>query len=205
MTSGHRWELEEEATALAREGDFGSAGDTFVKASFEEAGDWFGSNSWAMELRILFKACLCYRLAKQSRQCEFAAWLGIDLAEEYAERAEAPPTPSHPPDRAQRGAWHEFVGDFRLIAGLDGVTDAYEQAKDRYEQAGNPTAHYAEGPIMSSQATFSTVVLVADVDYNYIRESTQGQLTDWVEYKQEYIGQFIDQIIASGEWKLPEK
>ncbi|MFC7079224.1 hypothetical protein [Halorussus caseinilyticus] len=122
MTTNRRSELEEEATSLAKDRRFGVAGDTYVQASFEEAGQWFGSASWAMELRMLFKACLCYRLADQNRQCRFAAQLGIQLAEEYAARMRERPEPTHPPDQAERGVWHEFIGDFRLVAGLEGAT-----------------------------------------------------------------------------------
>ena len=204
MTTIQRTNLENEASFLAADSEFGAAADMYVRASFEELGESFGAASWAMELRVLFKACLCYRLADQARQCRFVARLGIGLAEEYAERRREKPEPSHPPDQAERGVWDEFVGDFRLVAGFDGVADAYDSAMSIYKEVGDPDAHYAEGPIMSVQGIFSTVVLVAGADDEHITNSTEGKLTDWVEYKRNHMESLIENIVASGEWKLPK-
>lgn len=202
MTTNRRRELEVEAESLIQEKEYIAAGDIYVQASFEEAGEWFGSPTWAIELRMLFKACLCYRLAGQNRQYRFAAQLGIQLAEEYKTRIEKQPEPSHPLDQAERGVWDEFVGDFRLIADFGEYNKAYDTAKSIYREVGNPRADFAEGPIMSVQAIFSTAVLVAGADNDYIVESTQGRLTDWVDYKQEHLPELIEIIESSGEWRL---
>lgn len=204
MTTDRRTELADEATALAVESKFGDAGDTYVRASFEEAGAWFGASSWGQELRMLYKACLCYRLADQPRQCRFTATLGIQIAEEYAARIDQTEKPTHPPDRAEHGVWYEFVGDFRLVAGFEGVDDAYDQAKEVYTEAGDPFAQFAEGPIMVVQAIFSTTVLVAGADHELITDSTSGRLTDWVEYKREHLPELIDDTVTSGEWHEPK-
>lgn len=204
MTTDRRTDLDDDANALASEGKFSEAGDTYVRAGFEEAGEWFGASSWGQELRMLYKACLCYRLADQPRQYHFAATLGIRLAEEYAARADERPEPSHPPDKAERGVWHEFVGDFRLVASLDDANTAYDQAKDHYRAAGDPFADFGEGPIGVAQAVFSTTVLVAGADYDLITDSTQGCLTDWVDYKRAHLPDLIDSLVASGVWHKPE-
>lgn len=204
MTTDRRADLDDDANALASEGKFSDAGDTYVQAGFEEAGEWFGASSWGQELRMLYKACLCYRLADQSRQCRFAATLGIRLAEEYATRADERPEPSHPPDKAEQGVWHEFVGDFRLVAGLDDVSTAYDRAKDHYRAAGDPFADFGEGPIGVAQAVFSTTVLVAGADHDLITDSTQGRLTDWVDYKRVHLPDLIDGLVASGVWHKQE-
>lgn len=204
MTTNQRTELEDKANSLAAEGKYSDAGDTYVRAGFEEAGQWFGSSSWGQELRMLYKACLCYRLADHNRQCRFTAKFGILLAEEYAARAERKPSPSHPPDKAERGVWYEFIGDLRLIADFDGVTEAYDRAKEIYKEVGDPLADFAEGPVMVVQAIFSTTVLIAGEEYDLISNSAQGRLTDWVEYKQEQLPKLIESILSSGEWHQPE-
>lgn len=204
MATDRRTDLDDDGNALASEGKFSDAGDIYVQAGFEEAGEWFGASSWGQELRMLYKACLCYRLADQPRQCHFAATLGICLAEEYAARADEQSEPSHPPDKAERGVWHEFVGDFRLVAGLDDASTAYDRAKDHYRAAGDPFADFGEGPIGVAQAVFSTTVLVAGADYDLITDSTQGRLTDWVDYKRTHLPDLIDGIVDSGVWHEPE-
>lgn len=204
MTTDRRTDLDDEASSLASEGNFSDAGDTYARAAFEEAGEWFGTSSWGQELRMLYKACLCYRLADQRRQCRFAATHGIRLAEEYAARADERSEPSHPPDKAERGVWHEFVGDLQLVAGLDDADKAYDQAKDHYRAAGDPFANFGEGPIGVAQAVFSTTVIVAGADYDLITDSTQGRLTDWVDYKRTHLPELIDCLVASEVWHEPE-
>lgn len=203
MTVERRRELADEADSLAVEGEFGEAADTYVRAGFEEAGTFFGKSSHAIELRMLYKGCLCYRLAGQKRQYRSIARIGIEFSEEYAARMKAKPEPSHPPDRARSGVWHEFVGDFRLVGKLGDAGEAYDRAKEIYQEVGDPSADFVEGPIKSSQAIFGDTVLHAGEDDELIDESRQRKLTEWVEYKREHLPELIDSIVSSGTWHDP--
>lgn len=205
MTVDRRRELEDKAHTLAVNGSFREAADTYVRAAFEEAGQFFGLSSRGIELRMLYKACLCYRLTEQERPSRFIASFAIGLAREYAARTEEKPTPSHSSDSAERGVWYEFIGDIQVVAGLNDGIEAYDRAKTIYREAGDPRASFGEGPIRSVQAIFDDMALHADADEELVIDATQGRLTDWVDYKQEHLPKLINIILSSREWYGPEQ
>lgn len=203
MTVDCRRELADKAHKLALNGKFSEAGDIYVQAGFEETGQFFGLSSRGIELRMFFKACLCYRLAGEENRCKFVANFAIVLAEEYIARAKERPKPSQSFDRVKQGAWHEFIADFQRIAGFADSSEAYNRAKAIYKQEGDPLANFGEGPIRSAQAIFDDVALHAGVDEEIVIEATKGTLTEWVDYKREHFPELIEILLSSEEWLGP--
>ncbi|WP_135827262.1 hypothetical protein [Halorussus ruber] len=200
MTVDSRRELEDKAHSLAMDGSFSEAADNYVRAGFEEAGQFFGLSSRGIELRMFFKACLCYRLAEQERQCRFVADFAIDLAKEYATRVEEKTPDSQFPNNPEQGVWYDFIGDFEQVAGFGDGTKAYNRAKKVYSETGDPFASFGEGPIRSVQAIFDDLVFHTNSDPDLVAESTQGRLTDWIEYKQERLPKLVQDLMTSKKW-----
>ncbi|MBP1923819.1 hypothetical protein J2751_002864 [Halorubrum alkaliphilum] len=79
-------------------------------------------------LQQLLVATVAYRVAGAERRATQRAVEGIAVTRDLERVLDAP---------GQRGCLGEFVADFRVAGGLDGVDAAYESAVERYVAAGD--------------------------------------------------------------------
>lgn len=130
---GHR----ETAIAAVADRDYQRAGDQYTRAGWRALSDpdpdrnadpfavekhgWVGRG-----LAQLVLASLSYRVAEYDSRSTRRAVAGIATTRDIAAGI------THP---AQRACLLEFVGDFRVVAGLDGAVDAYETATAAYTDA----------------------------------------------------------------------
>lgn len=194
----------EKAEKKRSNGDYVAAGEYYSQAAFERAGvGTFVNGSDGSELRCLLHACTCYRVGEAEKWYQNRARMGELLTEELATRAFSKPEPTHTFDKAQRGVWYEFAGDFRTVGGFTDAAAAYEQAKQVYREAGNPTTGSAEQPHMAVLSYFDSVAKAADADIDEIRGSTSNQpLSNWVTYKQDRLPKYLEILDDRGEYPI---
>ncbi|MFC7046963.1 hypothetical protein ACFQH6_17540 [Halobacteriaceae archaeon GCM10025711] len=203
MTSEQSARYREEAHELRRAGEFEAAGNLYTRAAFEGLGvNEFTLGNTSRYLRPLLSAATCYRLAGDERTCRYRCQVGALLAEEIGERLLARSTPENAYDNARRGAWFEFVGDFRLLGGLDGADDAYERAKEIYREAGDPETADSEVVHGVLLGYFYDVAAAVghDTETFNLEVSLRYPFSEWVEYKQAYLPDLLDTLFEQGEW-----
>lgn len=131
--AGHRAAA---VTALA-DRDYRQAGDEYTRAGrcvlsdprdgvapFEaDEKGWVGDG-----LQYLATSAVCYRVAGQGTRATRRGVEGVAVAKDLTNGLDHP---------VQHACLKEFVGDFRAVAGLDGVKQAYRKAESAYEDAGS--------------------------------------------------------------------
>lgn len=202
MTREQARKYREMARDAQEDGDYQEAGDYHSQAAFELAGHGtFVHGSDGSELRRLLEASTCYRVAGQEAWCRNRAQIGALFADELAERAFARPEPPHAFERAQRGVWHEYVGDFRTVGDLGDADAAYERAKETYRAWDEHGTGGAEQPQMAIMGYFESVAIAAGADMDEVYEDTRNQsFADWVEYKQERLPEYLNTIVENGSY-----
>ena len=154
-------------------------------------------------LRDLLNACICYRIEGADQWCENRVRMGLLLAEELGTRFRSKPPATHPFDRAQRGVWDEFIGDFRVIGRLGGSERVYERAKETYREAGDPHTGSEEPPHATVIWFFYSVADAAGADMDEVFEATHNQpFSEWVEYKQERLPGLLETVVENGSYPL---
>lgn len=202
MTRERAREYRDTAREKQESGEYEVAGDYHSQAAFERAGmGTFLYPSSGFELRRLLEASTCYRVAGATSWCRNRAQMGALLAEELAERAFALPEPPHAFERAERGVWYEYIGDFRTVGDLDDPEAAYERAKETYrtwDEHGTGGAEQPQGAIM---AYFFSVARAAGADMDEVYADTRHQpFAEWVEYKQARLPGYLDMITKNGSY-----
>lgn len=125
--------------------------------------------------------------------------MGILVAEDVRARISGEPIPENFYDHARRGAWDEYIGDFRVIGGIEGSDEAYESAKEVYESAGDPETGFAEWEHTRLLDYFRQVAKLADYDEDELgRVNTKLPLSEWVKYKQENLPKILEDIGGLG-------
>jgi hypothetical protein len=115
------------------------AGDEFTRTAWLSLADprpESGLNPFAADergwvgegLRWLAVSAAAYRVAGRDARASRRGAEGIAVARDLRTALDAP---------AQRACLDEFAADFRVVAGMDGVEDAYREAEDAYREAGS--------------------------------------------------------------------
>lgn len=193
------------ARSLRNEGRLHQAGDHFTAAAYSDfakgppTATWYSGGETNLE-----RAALCYRIYGQAARSENRCRQGILIAEEMIDR-DIPTEPGSDWDRARRAIWHEYIGDFRTIAQLDGSNTAYSRAKSVYRRNGDPETSYAEEEHPPIFNFYRSVVGAVDQDPGPF-DSLTSTLTfsEWVEMKQGRLGEAIEVLCDRGEWIPPE-
>jgi len=204
MTGGNTRDHWEQAKELRQKGEFVEAGDYYTVAAYGYLGEDLPGR---FGVRIshgasgLQRAALCYRLASRRGRCQNRAKQGILIAEDMLDRVFVGDPPDNHYDRARRGAWHEYIGDFQLMADLADPTDAYEQAIAVYEDAGDPGTGYAEQEhgflIWLYQSVGSAVGCDIDPIDTGLNDLT---FSDWVAMKRENLPSFLTDLDDQATW-----
>lgn len=185
--------------------EYGKAGEYYTAAAYE----YFGHDTFEPPGQrvshgeyMFLRAGICYLLHGKPDRCENRCRQGILVAEDMVDRALAKPTPDNFYDQARRGAWYEYVGDFRVLAHIEGADEAYDLALEIYNDAGDPETGFSEQEHMWLMAFFQSVAEAVGYDreeWNTVR--TDYKLSEWLEYKRTRLPNLIDKLAKSGEWK----
>lgn len=160
----------------------------------------FGTKISGGEVALL-RAAICYRLGGRLDRCENRCRMGILVAEDMIDRVFEMEPPENAYDRARRGAWYEYIGDFRCIGDFGDPGSAYDRAIEVYEDAGDPGTECSEQEHMYTMAVYNEVARALGRDPEPV-ETTQNDmtLTDWVEKKRETYPEMLTELDERGEW-----
>lgn len=163
-------------------------------------------------------AAVCYGLAEDQFRCVNRCQQGVLVAEDLLDHALSGEPPSNFYDRARRGAWYEYMGDFALIArevADEHVTvrysddespgDLYERAKEIYVEAGDPGLTAVEADNDRALTFFTFVARGADFDLSQLETmrtyETEATLSEWIDYKHQELPKLLADLLATGEWE----
>jgi hypothetical protein len=128
---GHR----EAAVAALANREYRTAGDEYSRAAWAGLSDprqgqspfELGEKGWVgTALGALVAGVISYRVAGLEARATRRAVEGVAVARDLRATADRP---------VQQACLSEFVGDYRVVGGLDGVAEAYESAATAYESA----------------------------------------------------------------------
>lgn len=204
------YELAEKAETLRDSGELISAGNVYAAAAHEYAGTVTEhlfpepDKTYGAVSRLCF-AATCYRVAGDEFRVQNRCELGTLLAEDYIKYIESADFEDGSFAGLRRGAWPEFIGDLRTIAGRDDAEEAYEEAKSIYQSAGNWEFALAEQEHMRLASFFRSIRmgLGHDIPEDAIEEQAMGPtFGEWLEYKQNLLPDLLDELGEQGEWPI---
>lgn len=190
-----------EARERRRDGEYEAAGDYYTIAAHRgyaktlPDSPWFGAGLFHLE-----RAALCYELAGLSERRTNRCQQGILIAEDMIDRVFAE-SPEYYVDRARRGVWYEYIGDFRLIGDLGDPSSAYDEAIAVYEDGDDPDTFYAEQEQTPLMLHYTQVAEAVGRDPEPI-DSFENDLTfvDWVQRKRDTYPELLEALYEQGEW-----
>lgn len=204
-------ELQREADHLRESTELVSAGDVYTRAAHEWAGAvtnrvFPGSDYTIYAVGELLKATTCYRIVDKTFLKENRCELGIVLAEDQIEFIDNQDIEEGSFADLRRGAWPEFIGDLRLIAGRDDAAEAYEVARSIYETAGSGIEVVsAEKEHIRLMTYFKQVR--EGLQYDIPRDAPERRppgitFPEWLEYKRRQLPDLLDQLEEQGSWPV---
>lgn len=209
------WEQGSEYVDIADEKrqnkQFVEAGDYYTQATYEylgQGGSKPNRSTSSKGLHYLAMGSICYRLANRFDWCENRCQQGVLIAESISERALSHRPSSNQYEIARRGAWAEYVGDFRILADLDNAADAYEVAKEVYREADDPKLAVIEQEHMRLVELLRKIGVAAEYDleelYSLQQHYDGGTFTDWLDYKREHLPKVLERLLAQEEWQYKD-
>lgn len=206
MTEERARLYESEAKKKRSNSEYFDAGELFTLASYEYLGTGvpgFPATVWCEAVYTLLLGSVCYRLANKEATCINRCEQGILIAEDLNDRHLPGPEDEYWFERARRGVWYEYIGDFRTVAGIDGADTAYDEAKTIYRKGKDPETGFAEQEHMRLLEFFEQVAgldPMEDEDWHRIRQDMP--FTHWVDYKAEVLPKKLDELYERGEWSI---
>lgn len=188
MTKSDRGYMRQ-ALDLRKDGQFVDAGDHYTVAAYESLARGlpgkYGIKISGGEVHLL-RAAICYRVGDRMDRSRNRCRQGILIAEDMIDRVFDMVPPTNFYDRARRGVWYEYIGDFRCIGDLRDPAAAYEKAIEVYEAADDPDTMYSEQEHSYTMAVYREVAKAVDRDPGPIDDMcNELTLSDWVEQKRE--------------------
>lgn len=200
-------ELEREGDTLRSAGTLDSAGRQYTLAAHEYAGDtklvFPEPGSQELVLRALLKSATCYRIAGNAFRTQNRCEMGILIASDHVNYIEDVGFEPGSFADLRRGAWPEFIGDFRTIAQCENADEAYDRAKTIYEGAGDFEFVTAEQEHMALTIYFRSIR--EGLGHSISRQDPEERppeitFSEWVEYKRDRLPDPLDQLAEQGEW-----
>lgn len=194
------------AIRLRTDGELVRAGEYYSLAGFARLSDdvpgRYGIRVSGGVVNLL-RAAICYRVGDRMDRCRNRCRMGILVAEDMHDRVFDAEQPENSYDRARRGVWQEYIGDFRCIGDIGDPDAAYENAIDVYEHAGDPDTFYSEQEHCYTMAVYHEVTKAVDRDSgpidDYLNDMT---FTDWVRKKQETYPLLLGELDQYDEWNV---
>ncbi|WP_338741167.1 hypothetical protein [Haloplanus salilacus] len=193
------------------------AGDEFTRAAWLSLADprppeelspfdadergWVGAG-----LRWLVVSAVAYRVAGRDARATRRGAEGIAVARDLLTTLDAP---------AQRGCLAEFVADFRTVAAMDGVDDAYADAADAYRDADgvddprrvatSPLFEAAAAPIKQvARGPANGEIAVEWADLHGSDPADAGAfLARRATYKRQRFPSLVDRVVDDGRLAAP--
>lgn len=204
-------ELSSEAKNYRNRGKLSRAGNAYTGAAHEYAGSveehiFPECDYTADAVSSLCKAATCYRIVGDEFRTENRCDIGILLARDYANYIEAVNKGESAFGELRRGAWPEFIGDLRTIAGMDDADDAYDRAQEIYESSGEWEFVFAEEEHTRLAGFFLDVRRglghEIEEDAPERRPLDGPSFVEWLEYKRDRLPDLLDQLEEQGEWPV---
>lgn len=193
----------ETADAYREEHRYAKSGEFYSVAAYEYLGDGPPSipgTKYSHGLFALLLGSTCFRLAGQLARCENRCRQGLLVAEDmlhmYGEEREV----SNDYEYARKGAWHEFIGDFRTLGGLTDAEIAYDTAEQIYRAANNPPTAHREQEHMWLMRYLELVAGETLDSTKYRRIIRQTTLLDWLAYKRQELPTVLEAVFERGTW-----
>lgn len=208
MTWKQGSEYADTADERRQDKQFVEAGDYYTQATYEYIGD-SGPNpdrsKSSKGLHYLAMGAICYRLGDRYDWCRNRCQQGVLIAESISERALSRKPSSNQYEIARRGAWAEYIGDFKILGDIDNAEEAYEVAKDVYREAEDPRFAIIEQEHMRLVELFRKIGIATEYNLEELYRLQQhhggGTLTEWVDYKQEHLSKVLERLLKQGGWK----
>lgn len=203
-------ELIDQAETDRREGKFSDAADNYAAGGFVRIGSSFPAEPYhgpgtSAGLTNLLRSAVCHRLATQPDRAQRRCEQGVLIATEITDRTASIDPPENGYDRARRGAWFEYVGDFRLLSASGEHETAYDEAIDIYQAADDPLTGYAEWEHMNLMGLFNDVSAGGGHDrIDWVTFDPERTLTEWVSYKTERFETYLDDLLKQDDWPMDE-
>lgn len=184
--------------------EFRKAGDYYTLAGYEALGAGKvttapferGEVDTARGLRSLLEATVCYRTARNGTRAQNRAQQGISVCRDLQD--------SVIKYDVQRALMNEYVGDFRLVGGLEGFDDAYKVAKETYTSTQNSIGWQADPAFELNMSFFLSLSKATGHDIDSVQKAriTAESLTDRVEYKRKYFPDIIENVVRESCWTI---
>lgn len=203
-------DLVDDARERREAGDLIGAGDAYTAAAHEYAGTVREHSFPEPDLtrgtvsRLCY-AATCYRIAGDEFRVQNRCELGTLLAEDYLDYIDGVEFEDGSFADLRRGAWPEFVGDLRTIAGRDDAGDAYDEAVAIYDAAGDWEFVLAEQEHSRLAGYFRSVRrgLGHDIPVSAPEQEAMGiTFAEWVEDKRERLPGLLEELEAAGDWPV---
>jgi hypothetical protein len=190
-----------------KSGDFHDAGELFTTAAYEWWGvqprDGFGGFT-ADGTYSLLNAALCYKLAGEDGRCQNRCGQGILVAEDMHRWVHENTDPSYEYDRARRGEWKEFVGDFRTIAGdEEAAVTAYDEARSIYEIASKIDLEMVEEEQRWLMQFYRELIRGSGGNVqDWYDQRAKLTLPQWIDHKRIHLSRYYDRLLEKGKWAM---
>lgn len=207
MTEENRWGNKEKAIELRNDEKLIDAGEQFTLTAYQYLGQSsfsppYGHTAWG--LYALLMAGTCYIIGGEESRCKNRCRQGILIAEDIKHRVLAEPVPENIYDHARRGAWDEYIGDFRVLGQLEEADEAYDAAVEIYLDAGDPDTGFSEQEHMRLRQYFTEVAGATGYNSGELnRLRTSISFSAWIAYKREYFPDILDRLSKSEKWESP--
>lgn len=194
------------ADARRRDRDFEEAGTLYTSAAYAGFGATHlsGFGQLSSGLVCLLSACLCYRLAGNSARTRNRARQGILIVEDIRDHIVE--------TDLERALTAEYVGDFRVMAGIDDYASSYSRARDTYTSFEDSTTIEERIGHLSEECFSNNTVFL-----RRIRDATSVELDEElrkdienrspvarIDFKTERLPELVDMILSQSTWNFEE-
>lgn len=199
MTLTRGRDLESKADDLRAEGKYELAAEYYSIAAFECFGDSIPSvngETASFGEELLLESVLCNAIAGNETSRQNRASMGVLIAEDIIDR-ELSEEFQDQYDRSRKGAWYEFIGDFKLAGKLGDHETWYDKAEQQYLQHGDPSVSLAEQEHLNLFTFYRVVMDYSECDDPGPIPTEGTTFSDWIEMKRSNLPSLIESAIKN--------
>lgn len=197
MTLARGRDLESKADDLRDEGNYEVAAEYYWIAAFECFGDSIPSvygETASFGAELLLECTFCNGIAGREVRRQNRASIGVLIAEDIIDREPSKEFRDQF-DRSRKGAWYEFIGDFKLTGNLGPHEVWYEKAEQEYRQHGDPSVSLAEQEHLNLFTFYRVVMNHSECDESEQIPPEGATFSDWIEMKRSNLPSLIERAI----------